>query len=90
MANNQNKTIPHRGYLMLISHYDLKWWQVKDKEIPFDLDVGLEIIDNMADVDLNLLVIDCSDGLIYKTHPELTRHYKRTCKTRKTCWSTKH
>jgi hypothetical protein len=67
--------LPDRGFLLHITHYDPRWWESKATEQPFDLDVGLEVIDAMADVGLNLLVIDCADGLHYASHPELARPY---------------
>ena len=66
--------IPVRGFLIHISHYDPRWCKVKLREKPFDLDLGLEIIDTMWEVGLNLLVIDCADGVRYKSHPELARN----------------
>ncbi|MBA7499502.1 MAG: hypothetical protein GH144_01630 [Clostridia bacterium] len=63
------------GFLIHISHYDPTWCKVKSREKPFDLDLGLEIIDTMSEVGLNLLVIDCADGVRYKSHPELARKY---------------
>ena len=70
--------LPLRGFLLHITHYDPVWCQVKEKEIPFDLAAGLDIIDCMAAAGLNLVVIDCADGLIYQSHPELTRHYSQS------------
>jgi len=67
--------VPIRGFLMHITHYDPKWCRAKTEEKPFDLDMGLEIVDTMAEVGLNLLVIDCADGVAYRSHPELARHY---------------
>jgi len=64
-----------RGFLIHISHYDPQWCKVKAREKPFDLDLGLEIVDTMWEVGLNLLVIDCADGVRYKSHPELARKY---------------
>ncbi len=72
--NKKNK-IPARGFLMHITHYDPRWVQEKPKEKPFDLNVGLEIVDAMAKSGLNFLIIDCADGVKYKSHPELARHY---------------
>lgn len=69
------KNPPVRGYLMHITHYDPRWWAAKEIEQPFDLALGLDLIDAMADVGLNLLVVDCADGLKYASHPELVRHY---------------
>jgi hypothetical protein len=67
--------IPVRGFLMHLSHYDPQWCKVKSREKLFNLDLGLEIIDTMSEVGLNLLVIDCADGVRYKSHPELARKY---------------
>jgi len=64
-----------RGYLLHISHYDPSWCAVKDKEKPFDLQVGLEVVDVMAEAGFNLLVMDPKDGVAYGSHPELKRHY---------------
>ena len=57
--------LPIRGYLLHITHYDPIWVANKDKEEPFDLEIGLRIIDAMADVGLNLLLIDPKDGVRY-------------------------
>ncbi len=69
-------TVPAiRGLLIHMSHYDPSWFANKKNEKPFDLQVGLEVIDAMAASDLNLLIIACSDGVKYASHPELERHY---------------
>lgn len=69
------KVVPVRGFLIHVTHYDPRLCKVKSRERPFDLDVGLEVVDAMAEADLNLLVIDCADGVKYKSHPELARRY---------------
>jgi len=69
------KTLPVRGFLLHITHYDPVWAENKEAEKPFDLNVGLQLIDAMYQAGLNLLVIDCADGLKYESHPELARHY---------------
>lgn len=71
----EQSVVPLRGFLLHITHYDPRWYRAKAQEEPFDLDLGLEIIDAMAEAGLNLLVIDCADGVAYKTHPELARPY---------------
>lgn len=71
------KEIPIRGYLLHITHYDPRWCAVKDKEEPFDLDIGLELLEEMAKAKFNLLLIDTKDGVKYKSHPELTRPYSQ-------------
>ena len=72
---NNPGTLPVRGFLMHITHYDPRWYSMKDKETPFDLALGLELIETMAQAGFNMLVIDCADGLKYASHPELARHY---------------
>ncbi|MGC9520316.1 MAG: hypothetical protein ACP5HG_00365 [Anaerolineae bacterium] len=67
--------LPIRGFLLHITHYDPRWWEAKPDESPFDLEVGLALVDEMAKAGLNLLVVDCADGIEYATHPELARHY---------------
>jgi hypothetical protein len=67
--------LPVRGFQIHITHYDHEWWQNKDQETPFDLDTGRAIIATMAAAGLNLLVIDCADGVEYGSHPELGRPY---------------
>ncbi len=69
------KPLDVRGFLMHVSHYDPSWTPVKDKEKPFDLETGLDIVSAMAKVNMNLLIVDCSDGVQYKSRPELKRHY---------------
>jgi hypothetical protein len=64
-----------RGLLLHITHYDPRWWEAKEDEAPFNLEIALELVDAMADAGMNLLVVDCADGLRYTSHPELTRPY---------------
>lgn len=64
-----------RGYLLHITHYDPAWVAVKDKEEPFDLATAKALVNRMADVGLNLLIVDPKDGIRYASHPELARHY---------------
>jgi len=64
-----------KGLLIHVSHYDPVWWLAKKKEKPFDVAVACELVDAMAEVGMNLLVVDCADGVKYKSHPELRRHY---------------
>ncbi len=67
--------IQNRAYLLHLTHYDPAWNARKAQEEPFDLDVGLEVIDRLADVGFTMLMIACSDGVQYASHPELARHY---------------
>jgi hypothetical protein len=66
---------PVRGYLIHLTHYDPIWFKRKTREKPFDLEVGLEVVEALADEEFNLLVIDCADAVKYESHPELARRY---------------
>lgn len=68
-------SIPIRGYLLHLTHYDPPWYRRKSREKPIDFDLAFEIIDAIAEVGFNLLIIDCADGVRYRSHPELTRRY---------------
>jgi len=72
---SQENIVPIRGYLLHLTHYDPIWYLRKRKEKPIELKLALDIIDAIAKVGFNLLIIDCADGLRYKSHPELTRRY---------------
>lgn len=63
------------GYLLHITHYDPKWMEKKAQEEPFDLELGYEIIKALKTEGFNTLIIDIADGVIYKSHPELKKHY---------------
>ena len=62
MAAKKSKVLPIRGFLIHVTHYDGKWIADKPKEKPFDLKLGLDIVDAMAEADMNLLVIATSKG----------------------------
>ena len=64
-----------RGYLIHLTHYDPRWVLRKNEEEPFRLKVGREIVDSLADIGFNMLLIGVSDGVEYKSHPELKRRY---------------
>jgi hypothetical protein len=64
-----------RGLLIHVTHYDPAWVAVKDFEPPFDLGVAMELLPLMASCGMNLLVVDVEDGVEYKSHPEMRRHY---------------
>ena len=69
------KDVKVKGLLIHVSHYDPMWWRAKQKEKPFDVTVALDLVDAMADVGLNTLIVDVADGVKYRSHPELKRHY---------------
>ncbi len=60
---------------MHVTHYDPAWCAAKEHEQPFDAQTAAAIIDAMAANHLNTLIVDCADGVIYRSHPELQRHY---------------
>jgi hypothetical protein len=65
----------HRGFLIHFSHYDPSWIERKTREEHFDLRTGLDVVDAMADLGMNLLVVDIEDGVVFEKHPELRRRY---------------
>ncbi len=70
-----NKSPSVRGLLLHVTHYDPAWLLRKGREAKFDLDAALEIVGAMAETGMNLLVVDCADGVAYRSHPELRRKY---------------
>jgi len=64
-----------RGYLLHLTHYDPMWFQRKARERRFDLETALKVVDALAEEKFNLLVIDCADGVKYRSHPELAKRY---------------
>jgi hypothetical protein len=63
------------AYLLHITHYDPKWIKEKPLEQSFDFELACEIIETLKTEGFNTLVIDIADGVIYKSHPELKKHY---------------
>ncbi len=74
MSQYKNK-FSIRGLLMHISHYDPEWCKNKKNETPFNLKTAMKVIDAMRKAAMNLLIIDCADGVEYKSPPELAKHY---------------
>ncbi|MBI4336018.1 MAG: hypothetical protein HY589_05125 [Candidatus Omnitrophica bacterium] len=67
--------VPIRAYLLHLTHYSPGWCLRKRRERPIDMPLALEIVDAIAAAGFNTLIIDCEDGLEYKSHPELERPY---------------
>jgi hypothetical protein len=65
------------GYLLHLSHYDPAWVLKKKQEKPFDPAVAHRVVDLLADQGFNMLMIGVSDGVAYRSHPELARRYSR-------------
>lgn len=65
------------GYLLHLTHYDPAWVPRKASERPFDEQVAHRLVDRLADSGFNLLMIGVSDGVAYRSHPELRRRYSR-------------
>ena len=72
---SQSNVLPIRGYMLHLSHYDPRWCRRKSREKPIDVAFAVELVEAMAPAGLNLLVIDCADGVKYGSHPELARPY---------------
>ena len=72
---SEKKTVDVRAYLIHITHYDPVWFDRKERERPFDLDVGLDMVKALAGSGFNMLIVDLADGVEYSTFPELKRHY---------------
>ena len=64
-----------KAYLAHISHYDPKWSVTKKQEEPFASELGVELMEHLNVYGFNTLILDCADGVEYKSHPELRRHY---------------
>lgn len=64
-----------RGLLIHVTHYDPAWCSRKEAEKPFDPEVAREVVAAAAEGGLNLLVVDCADGVRYRSRPEIERHY---------------
>ena len=60
---------------MHLSHYDPAWVARKARERPSDLRLASHIVDAIADAGFNALIVDCADGVRYRSHPELRRPY---------------
>lgn len=64
-----------KALLLHMTHYDPSWNVRKESEVPFSLEAGLAILNKMKESGFNTVILDIEDGVIYKSHPELTRHY---------------
>ena len=74
-AVSEKKSIPVRGYLIHLTHYDPNWYDRKKRERPFDLEIGREMVRALAKAGFNMLIIDLADAVEYRSLPELKRHY---------------
>jgi hypothetical protein len=71
----KKRILPIRGYLLHLTHYDPRWFLRKAREKPFDIDLGLEVVDALAEEGFNTLLIGISDGVKFKSHPEYAKPY---------------
>ncbi len=67
--------LKYRGMLIHVTHIDPAWLPRKDSEGPFDLATALELLPVMASHGMNVLIVDVEDGVVYRSHPEMARHY---------------
>ncbi len=73
---NQKEIKPKvKAFLLHMTHYDPSWNKRKATEPPFSIETGLAILDQMKESGFNTVILDIGDGVIYNSHPELTRHY---------------
>ncbi len=72
---SEKKSLDVRAYLIHITHYDPSWFDRKERERPFDLDVARDMVKALGEAGFNMLIIDLADGVAYRTFPELNRHY---------------
>lgn len=75
--SSRKSPLHFRGYLLHLTHYDPPWWANKNREEPFDPQVAEEVLDALVEQGFNMLMIGVSDGVRYKSHPELARHYSQ-------------
>jgi len=75
VPDDSARAVSVRAYLLHITHYDPGWCRRKARERPFDLDLALEIVDELAARQFNALVVGVSDGVRYRSHPELAKKY---------------
>ena len=69
------RRLPVRAYLLHLSHYDPAWLARKARERPIDLRLAAKLVDALGPAGFNALVVDCEDGVRYRTHPDLRRPY---------------
>lgn len=74
-THRRRRELTVRGYLLLLTHYDPTWIKGKSRERPFNLNLALEIVEKLAQTGFNTLLIGVSDGVRYRSHPELRRRY---------------
>jgi len=75
MVMSEKRSLDVRAYLIHITHYDPVWFDRKERERPFDLDVARDMVKALGEAGFNMLIIDLADGVTYRTFPELKRHY---------------
>ncbi len=67
--------LKYGGLLIHVTHIDPTWLPGKETEEPFDLAAAQDLLPLMASHGMNTLIVDVEDGVQYKSHPEMTRHY---------------
>jgi len=75
LTMSEKKSVDVRAYLIHVTHYDPVWFDRKERERPFDVTLGCEVVKALGDAGFNMLIIDLADGVEYRTLPELKRHY---------------
>jgi len=71
---------PTLAYLMHMTHYDPHWVEHKATEKPFDPSVAQAVIEALRGYGFNALVVSVGDGVVFRSHPELRKHYSEPMK----------
>ena len=52
-------------------HISMNMWKEKDPVLPFDESVWNDVLEKMAEVGMNMVVMDLGDAVVYQSHPEI-------------------
>jgi len=76
MANRRKaEPLKWRGMLIHLTHYDPRWCERKSRERRYDQGTAAAVIKAMAGADMNLLIVDVADAVVYKALPHLRKRY---------------
>ena len=52
-------------------HISMNMWKEKSPVLPFDDSLWNDALEKMADMGMNMVVMDLGDAIVYKSHPEI-------------------
>ncbi len=52
-------------------HISMNMWKEKDPILPLDEPLWNDVLEKMAEVGMNMVVMDLGDAIVYKSHPEI-------------------